>query len=350
MVRTFLVLMGAAAAAAVLSGCSPMSRMPTVDQNLAAVERDKQTELMMREQHKRTMRVNNIGWQVLQKNAADCGESVAPGFGMRVFDETQTPEQYRAVWRRMFGAHGRPVVTAVAAGSPAQAQDLRPGDVILEINGVATDTEEGRGKLKEPWIPPGELMARFLVRRDAVERPVFLHAESVCSYPVELMAGDVVNAYADGQKIFITQGMLRFATSDDELALVIGHELGHNTQGHINAQLGNRLIGGLLGALVSVAIRVDVSQVGVQAGQLAFSKEFEAEADYVGTYYAAKAGFKVDEAANFWRRMAVEHPAAIGHGTTHPDTASRFVAIEAAVKEVTEKRAAGAALVPEKKQ
>ena len=152
MVRTFLVLMGAAAAAAVLSGCSPMSRMPTVDQNLAAVERDKQTELMMREQHKRTMRVNNIGWQVLQKNAADCGESVAPGFGMRVFDETQTPEQYRAVWRRMFGAHGRPVVTAVAAGGShtcavTGAED-RSGEMLRCIHGPAGDA----------WTPAAQTM------------------------------------------------------------------------------------------------------------------------------------------------------------------------------------------------
>ena len=88
----------------------------------------------------------------------------------------------------------------------------------------------------------------------------------------------------------------------------------------------------------------------MQVGALAFSQEFEAEADYVGVYHAARAGYDTRKAAYFWRRMAAAHPRAIGlQGTTHPSSANRFLAVEAASKEVAEKRAGGTRLVPEMK-
>ena len=52
---------------------------------------------------------------------------------------------------------------------------------------------------------------------------------NVCDYPVLLGDDDALNAYADGNNIIITRGMMRFLESDRELALVIGHELAHNS-------------------------------------------------------------------------------------------------------------------------
>src|ERR1041385_1785203 len=44
---------------------------------------------------------------------------------------------------------------------------------------------------------------------------------------------DAVNAWTDGKTVWITRGMLRFLKSDDELATVLGHEVGHALRGHI---------------------------------------------------------------------------------------------------------------------
>ena len=78
-----------------------------------------------------------------------------------------------------------------------------------------------------------------------------------------------------------------------------------------------------------------------------FSHEYELEADYAGVYYAARAGYNVDRAADFWRRMAVEHPPSIDfRGISHPSTAVRFLALEEVVEEIKEKTALGSPVIP----
>ena len=49
-----------------------------------------------------------------------------------------------------------------------------------------------------------------------------------CANPARLRFRDEVNAFAWKGKLWVTTGMLRFVESDDELALVLGHELGHH--------------------------------------------------------------------------------------------------------------------------
>ena len=189
-----------------------------------------------------------------------------------------------------------------------------------------------------------------MIERDGAERRLTANPARVCNYPAVLVKDDKVNAFADGKRMAITSGMLRFAQRDEELALIVGHELAHNTRGHIEAKKGNMIIGGLLGAAASVLIGVNVTDIGAQAGAGAFSQDFEAEADYVGVYHVARAGYDVKSAASFWRRMAVAHPKGIHlAGSTHPSTATRFLAIEKAAEEVDRKRAGNAPLVPEER-
>jgi hypothetical protein len=70
----------------------------------------------------------------------------------------------------------------------------------------------------------------------------------------------------------------------------------------------------------------------------------------VGLYYVARAGYDIEHAADFWRRMAVNEPKAMQGGLTHPSAPARFVALEAARDEIKAKIAAGKPLVPEMKE
>lgn len=334
-----------------LAACAPMSRLPPVDQQATQVERDKQLELALRENFKRTARLNAVGWRVLSANVDACGETVQASYGVISRDADSLPKEYRPIFEKLYGRHPHDVILAVFPGSPAARAGLLPGDLIVSIGNRDTSTAEGKrlGRELAMKTKAGETL-QLRIRRDGADKVVTVSPQLACAYPIDLVANDSVNAAADGGRIMVTSGMMRFATSDDELALVLGHELAHNTLNHVTAQMGNRMIGTLLGIAVSIAIGVDVSGLGGDLGGMVYSQDFEAEADYVGTYYVAKAGFPVEQAADFWRRMAVEHPKAIAHGSTHPDTASRFTGIEAAAREVAEKRAAGQPLVPEKKE
>ena len=178
-----------------------------------------------------------------------------------------------------------------------------------------------------------------------------------CDYPVVVTDSDALNAYADGEAVYITSGMVRFATNDLELQTVIAHELAHNTEGHSAKAMRNAALGGILGAIVDVAAATqgvytggDATGAGMRAGAGAFSQDFEREADYVGIYFMERAGIDSAEAATFWRRMAAENPDAVVYGRTHPTTPERFVNITATSAEVRAKRDAGDDLLPTRKR
>ena len=141
---------------------------------------------------------------------------------------------------------------------------------------------------------------------------------------------------------------MRFTENDQELSLVIAHELAHNTMSHMDSKVQNYVLGSVLD-IIAAAYGVNTQGVFGNAAAQAYSKEFEAEADYVGLYIMARSGQEINGAANFWRRMAAEHPGNIqkNHAASHPATPERFVAIEKTIEEIHKKIDSGQALTPE---
>jgi len=163
------------------------------------------------------------------------------------------------------------------------------------------------------------------LRRTREDLRLHAQAQMACAYNVQLKFSAAVNAYATGRSIIVTTGMMDFTQSDEELALVIGHELAHNTMGHVRKSIQNTILSGF-------ARR--------------YTRPFEAEADYVGLYYMALAGYKLDGVETFWRRLGVRYPKNITGAKSHPVTPERLLAIRLARVEVTAKQEAGIALVP----
>lgn len=77
-------------------------------------------------------------------------------------------------------------------------------------------------------------------------------------------------------------------------------------------------------------------------------RSFEKEADYIGTYFAARAGYDVSGAGEFWRRYGIANQSRIRaeEGDTHPGTATRYLDIENTAHEIAIKSAAGETLTP----
>ncbi|PMP66586.1 MAG: hypothetical protein C0190_05365 [Thermodesulfobacterium geofontis] len=118
--------------------------------------------------------------------------------------------------------------------------------------------------------------------------------------------------------------------------------------GHITKKMGNVILGSLIDILIAITTGVDTQGTFQQLGALVYSKEFEREADYVGTYIAARGGYEVKNAAELWRRMAVEFPSAISDTflATHPSSPERFLFIEKVSQEIEEKKLKGEPLIP----
>lgn len=162
-----------------------------------------------------------------------------------------------------------------------------------------------------------------------------------------------LNAHADGQSVVIYPAMIDYATNDNQLAFVIAHEFAHSIMGHVASQQKNVALGGILGTLGDVLAQSqgvntggNLGKFGAQQMLLHYSPAFENEADYIGMYILARAGYKIEDAPGFWRAMSLNAPQAVYATTTHPNNPSRTVAMEKTVTEINAKKAAGQPLVP----
>ncbi|MCA3443481.1 MAG: M48 family metallopeptidase [Rhodobacter sp.] len=116
----------------------------------------------------------------------------------------------------------------------------------------------------------------------------------------------------------------------DELAFVMGHETAHHIAGHIPRQQTGMMQGALVaGALATLgggdeaAIRT-AQDMGAELGARRFSKEFELEADALGTEIAWRAGFDPLVGAQFFSRLPDPGNRFLG---THPPTGQRYEAV-----------------------
>lgn len=341
------------------SGCAaPRTQMPAVDASLSAAEAEKQREFILRDVVDAQRRVAEVALPLLMAAAPFCPEQQRHVDGMMTLNLNALEGEYRDAAQRAFGLDDRLEVIAVLKGSPAEAAGIEPGDVLVSLDGDAVPRGTGATKA---WRKEFEIAAErdpdgfdLVVERAGSPKVARLVPVKACNYDVELELDEGVNAYADGEKIMVTRGMLRFVESDAELALVIGHEIAHNAMGHSDSKQQNALggaAGGLLLDILAAAAGVNTggafTRAGADAGRQAYSVEFEQEADYVGLYIVARSGHTTDQAPNFWRRMATLSPDAVTLTTTHPPTSERFVALEQAAAEIERKRSSGAELLPE---
>jgi predicted Zn-dependent protease len=182
---------------------------------------------------------------------------------------------------------------------------------------------------------------------------------SSCIYKFELTKeGQPINAYADGKKIYVTPSMMRFANTDADLAVVLGHEYAHNVMEHITSKKSNIALGSLLGKAVDLLASSQgigtggaFSNIGTNIGAFYYSQSFEKEADYVGLYVTALSGYAIEPAPHFWRRMSLKDTSAIvEESSTHPTTPERFVMLKKVIIEINKKRKLKLPLLPELKK
>ena len=276
---------------------------------------------------------------MLRSATSLCGEDVAPSLSLLLATTNDFHRQDVATAESL-GVRPDVTVMGVIPGTPAAVAGVRKGDLLRAINGtpVPTGKKATAGTLKlirrELELSP---TVSLTLDRNGSPETVAVATDTLCSYRTIVVADDSVNAFADGENIGITTGMLRFVETDQELATVIGHELAHNAMGHIDAKTGNAVLGTIFDVLAA-AYGVNTQGAFGNAGAQAYSQAFEQEADYVGVYALALANMDLDGTANFWRRMGSELGGIKAqYGSSHPGSTERYLAIESAVSEVREK-------------
>ncbi|MBC7774210.1 MAG: M48 family metallopeptidase [Phycisphaerae bacterium] len=155
-----------------------------------------------------------------------------------------------------------------------------------------------------------------------------------------------VNAFCmPGGKVVVYTGILKVTQNEDALAVVMGHEIAHALANHGNERVSQGLVAqlGLTTLDLGLAMAQKPAQTrnlimtaagaGTQLGVLLpFSRKHESEADEIGLYLMAMAGYNPAEAAPFWGRMTKaggsRPPVFL---STHPDPARRSETLKSLV-------------------
>jgi predicted Zn-dependent protease len=151
-----------------------------------------------------------------------------------------------------------------------------------------------------------------------------------------------LNAFAlPGGKIGVHTGLIELVDNQDQLAAVIGHEVGHVIAKHSNERISQQT-GAKLGISLVQAVAapqtamgqtaIGLLGIGAQYGIIMpFSRLHESEADIIGLDLMAKAGFNPAESVTLWQKMAQASQGAqpVEFLSTHPSHATRIQDLQA---------------------
>lgn len=127
--------------------------------------------------------------------------------------------------------------------------------------------------------------------------------------------------------IVFTMALAQDTRNPDELAFILGHEAAHHILGHIPQAQQTALLGAVLAGVLAQsggapgdAVEI-AQQLGATVGSRAFSKDFELEADRLGTIIAARAGYDPVRGAEYFARVPDPGDRFLG---SHPPNAERI--------------------------
>ena len=149
------------------------------------------------------------------------------------------------------------------------------------------------------------------------------------AWEFNLIQDPQVNAFCmPGGKIVVYEGLMKLVSSDDELAVVVGHEVAHAVAKHSNERLSQQVMA-QYGAAAVQKVAGTVYGIGAQYGMmLPFSRKHESEADYMGLVFMTMAGYNPDVAVGFWQKMSAGSGGSVPEFmSTHPSDATRIADI-----------------------
>lgn len=225
-------------------------------------------------------RVADVEWRLHEAAGQRC-PVMAPATGIVTDSLDAYDGGTREEIARILGMTDLVQVAAVAAGSPAAAAGIVPGDAIETINGRpsgAADTAPGkadtaalRAMALMAALPAGQ-SAQFTLSRGGKTFSVSLTPPLRCAARIYVNTDNALKAYSDGVNMAMTARIVDFTQSQDELAIIAGHELAH-------------------------AIAEDDGK-----GGMGRRRAMEDRADAIGTDLAACAGYDPRAGALIWQR------------------------------------------------
>jgi len=199
-----------------------------------------------------------------------------------------------------------------------------------------------------------ETMARKVLAKLQNVAPPICSAtkQDKCWYTLELSPDGDMNAYVLKNQIVLHNGLAQYLHDEDEFAVVLAHEMGHHIAHNYDKGIQNRTTGAVIAGLIFVGISAatnsyqynpyqqqkdmqNMMRVGASVGDISFSKEHEREADYVGAYLMARAGYDPEAGNKVWIKITrASGDMETQLFDTHPAGPDRLAGWKRAVNEV----------------
>ena len=239
-----------------------------------------------------------------------------------------------------------PSFAQVNVGNASVARNLVPADRIeaagVQQYGQLLEQARTKGALAGDNNPQLQRLRTIAQRLIPFATPWNTRARD-WKWEVNLLGSKQINAFCmPGGKIAFFTGILdQLKLSDDEVAMVMGHEMAHALREHARARMaksagtgaalsiGAQLLG--LGQVGDLAARA-----GTQLITLKFSRSDETEADLVGLELAARAGYDPKASVSLWNKMAAasKNQGGLSFLSTHPSGPDRIAKLEANLPKV----------------
>lgn len=236
-----------------------------------------------------------------------------------------------------------PEPDGVKVGNPSFIRKLYPAAKLEYTAGQQYQQLTAQAEAKHALLPPEHPLTQR-VRRIANELLPFANKfndrAKDWDWKVNVLNSKTVNAFCmPGGKIAVYSGIVNeLKLSDDELALVMGHEIAHALREHARERAAKSM-------LTNVGVLAVGILVGNGAGELArvsggllglkFSRGDESEADLVGMELAARAGYDPRAGITLWEKMSAKSQGAPPQWmSTHPSGTSRIDNIKKHLPEV----------------
>jgi len=169
-----------------------------------------------------------------------------------------------------------------------------------------------------------------------VGQNIVRNSDAQVPFTIKVIDSDDVNAFAlPGGFFYVNSGLILAADSEAELAGVMAHEIGHVSACHAARENSRANLMQVMSIPVAIAAggwagfgAYEGSQLAVPLVFLQFSREFEAQADYLGVQYMYKAGYDPQEFISFFEKIQAlekKRPGTVSKAfATHPQTPDRI--------------------------
>ena len=156
------------------------------------------------------------------------------------------------------------------------------------------------------------------------------------NWEFNLVDSEDVNAFClPGGKVVVYTGILKIAQNDDQLATVISHEIAHALARHGAERVSGSMVQQGLQVVGNIVLGATAPQyqnvfnqtygIGSQVGvMLPYGRMQESEADEIGIYLMADAGYNINESLKFWENMSKGKEGGSDFLSTHPSSTTRI--------------------------